>query len=163
MIRDIQNFVSDVDTARQVGTQFNRFEYGYLGEVNAMRTLNANDTVLVMLPPESIMPDIYKNDEEVTCVFHCLIPFNEIGGVQPTNANDRLEFMHDSLKEKMLNTISALLKDKEHKYIVASPLQIVRTSREFNQNYVGLQCTISFRMFSTCVDYSLDHNTNTGI
>ena len=119
MIRDIQNFVDDIDTARQISTQFNQFEYGYLGEVNAMRTLTQNDTLLILLPPESVMPDMYKNDEEVVCVFHCLIPFNEYAGAIPTNDNTALQFFHDLLKEKFLNTIGHLCRNNENKYILA--------------------------------------------
>jgi hypothetical protein len=152
MIRDIQELVQDIDTARQVGNQFQRFEYGYLGEINAMRTLNQYDAILLLLPPESNMPDVYKNDEEIICVFHCLVPFEDYG--QQSNASESLQFLHDSLYSKFLNTIQSLMKNNEHKYIPAGALRIVRTSREFNQNYVGLECTMTFRKFSFCLEYS---------
>jgi len=152
MIRDIQNLVADLVIAGTTNANFQRIEYGYLGEINTMRGLNTTDAILYLLPPSSNMPDIYKNDEEVICVFHCLVPFID-GGVQ-SNANESLQKLHDILKEKFLNTISNLTKDNEHKYIISDSLNIERTSREFNQEYVGLVCTIGIRMFSTCLTYS---------
>lgn len=152
MIRDIQELVDDIDAARQSGNHFQRFEYGYLGEINAMRTTGQYDAILLMLPPESVMPDIYKNDEELICVFHCLVPFEDFG--QQSNASSSLQYLHDSLLNKFLSTINNLTKNNEHKYIPAGSLRIVRTSREFNQNYVGLECTMSLRKFNTCLTYS---------
>lgn len=153
MITDIQKLVIDLKLAG--ASSFQMIEYGYLGEINNIRGLGLTDSIMYLLPPQSTMPDIYKNDEEHTCVFHCYTRFATIGGVAGTNANDRLEYLHDALKEKFLRTINGLTINNEHKYIVSGGLGLERTSREFNQEYVGLIATVNIRQFSTCLDYSI--------
>lgn len=156
MIRDIQNLFADIKTAGTNGSHFQKIEYGYLGEINNIRGLGTFDAILYLLPPSSVMPDIFKNDEEVICTFHCYTRYAQTSGATITNSDDELEKIHDALKEKFLATMSNLTKDNEHKYIISGGLNMERTSREFNQEYVGLICTLSIRMYSTCLDYSMN-------
>ena len=158
MIRDIQNLSSALKVAAASGTQFNRVEYGYLGEINTMRGLSNADYIMFLLPPSSTMPDAYKNIEEVKCTFHCYTTLKSISGTPPTNSNQALEYFHDILKQKFIQTISNLTKDAEHKYVLNSPIEMERTSREFNQEYVGLICTLTISMFSTCLPFSNSAN-----
>lgn len=155
MIRDIQDLFADIVIAGTTGSNFAKIEYGYLGEINNIRGLGQYDCIMYLLPPSSVMPDIYKNDEEVSCTFHCYTRFAD--AVTPaSNSSELLQKTHDKLKGNFLNTMANLTRDKEHKYIISGGLNMERTSREFNQEYVGLICTINIRMFSTCVSYSLN-------
>jgi hypothetical protein len=149
MNRDIQNLSADIKIASS--TQFNRYEYGYLGEINAMRGLSNSDFIMFLLPPSSTMADVYKNNEEASCVFHCYTK-EEFGS--PTNATESLQKIHDELKERFIQTLSNLTKNNEHKYIISSGINFDRTSREFNQDYVGLICNVSISFFSTCMPFS---------
>ena len=154
MIVDIENLSADIKAASLIGPQFNRFEYGYLGEINAMRGLSNTDFIMFLLPPSSVMPDAYKNLEDVTCTFHCYTK----APVGTTNANQGLESTHDMLKQKFIQTLSNLTRDKEHKYVINSGINFERTSREFNQEYIGLICNVTISYFSTCLPFS--NNTN---
>ena len=154
-IVDIQKLSFDLKVATTgQGGQFDRFEYGYLGEINAMRGLSNTDFIMLLLPPSSVMPEPYKNLEEITCVFHCYTK----APAGTTNANQGLENTHDALKEKCLRTLANLCIDEEHKYVINSGITFERTSREFNQEYIGLIATVTINCFTTCMPYSFFTN-----
>ena len=67
---------------------------------------------------------------------------------------ESLQYIHDVLKERFIQTLANLCKNNEHKYIISSGITFDRTSREFNQDYVGLICNVSISYFSTCMPFS---------
>jgi|TARA_B110000238_G_scaffold60438_1_gene66125 hypothetical protein len=148
MNKDLQNLITDVYDAR--AGQFEQLLFGYLGEVNGMR--GTKYPLLVMLPPSSSYTDPYSNDEKYTCVFHCY-DFNADALDNSKDMTTGLAFTLDNLKEKFKATIQALVKNNEDKYILSGGWQIERVSREFNDNAVGIVCTIEISAFTDCLLY----------
>ena len=152
ILQDLQNLSQDVDTAR--AGFFNTYQFGNLGMVNASH--NTNYPLLHLLPPTSTFLDSYKNDEQMTCNFHCyrtLIP-RETGGTTGVLFNaQQLEMTYDSLLEQFKGTMQSLLLNNEHKYIITGNWSVERINEEFNDGLVGIICSVQINKFTHCLLY----------
>lgn len=148
MNRNLQNLITDLNTAKT--GHFQKFEFGYLGEINAMR--GTKYPLIMLLPPSSNYEDAYSNDEKYTCVFHCY-DFNPDALDNSKDLTTGLALSFVELKHKFKETIENLVKTNESKYIISGGWSIDRVSKEFNDNLVGIVCTIQISMFTDCLEY----------
>jgi hypothetical protein len=142
----LKNLIDDIETA-SIGN-FNKFAFGYLGEINSFRASSIYP-LMMLLPPDSSFTNVYKGDETYNCVFHCYT-FN---AEALDNSQDGLQQTFDILKDFFDSTIQNLVRNNEGKYILGGQLTIERVSREFNDNVVGIVCSIPIKTFTTCYSY----------
>ena len=148
MITTLTQLTTDLNTAAISTGLFQKFHFGYLGEINSYRASTAYP-LMMLLPPESSVSDIYAGDETYTLVFHCY----EFNAEALDNSQNGLQSSFDTLQDRFDSTMQALVKNNEHKYILGGSLNIERVSREFNDNLVGIVCTISLKSFTKCYTY----------
>tara|TARA_R110002020_G_scaffold130044_2_gene291056 strand:+ start:1876 stop:2352 length:477 start_codon:yes stop_codon:yes gene_type:complete len=150
IVRDLEQLSTDVNTAR--AGWFNSYQFGNLGMINASH--NTNYPLIHFLPPSSAFVNPYKNDETMTCVFHCYqiveIARDEGGVINPNQAF-MLERTYDLLLEQFKGTMEALSLGFEHRYILTGMWGIERVNEEFNDGLVGLICTVQINKFTHCL------------
>tara|TARA_B100001094_G_scaffold332747_1_gene406228 strand:+ start:13439 stop:13882 length:444 start_codon:yes stop_codon:yes gene_type:complete len=145
-ITTITDLKADIRTA-SIGN-FNTFHFGYLGEINSYRA-SSSYPLLMLLPPESNIADVYKGDETYTLVFHCYT-FN---AEALDNSQDGLVQTYDQLMDFFSSFMNTLLRNNESKYVLGGSMNIERVSREFNDNLVGLVITIPLKSYTKCFNY----------
>ena len=151
LLRDLRNLSADVDTAR-VGW-FNTYMFGNLGMVNASH--NTNYPLILLLPPTSAFISPYKNDETMTCVFHCYqkvdVRTDLAAGVG--SQLQMLEETYDKLLNQFKETMQALSFGFEHRYILTGSWTVERINEEYNDALVGIICTVQINKFTHCLTY----------
>ena len=154
-LRDLEQLSNDVNNARN--TFFNTYEFGNLGMINASH--NTTYPLLHLLPPSSNFGNPYKNDETMTCSFHCYAPvqYDTERSSTPGVASQSLmlERTYDSLLEQFKGTMQALTHGFEHRYILTGNWNIERINEEFNDGLVGIIVTVQINKFTHCLLY--DH------
>lgn len=152
VVRDLEQLSNDVDIARN--TFFNTYQFGNLGMINASHATAY--PLLHFLPPSSNFANPYKNDETMTCAFHCYETVSTVaGGVGVNSQALMLERTYDKLLEQFKGTMEALVLNNEHRYILTGNWNIERINEEFNDGLVGIIVTVQINKFTHCLIYNV--------
>tara|TARA_R110000744_G_scaffold89619_4_gene174237 strand:+ start:16085 stop:16546 length:462 start_codon:yes stop_codon:yes gene_type:complete len=149
MLRDIRDLSISINTAR--AGHFDTYYYGNLGMINAGH--NNDYPLLLLLPPTSSFNSVYKNDETVTCVFHCYqpMPTPETAVIGVNALAFSIENSHDELLSRLKKTLETLSLNNEYQYILTGSWQVERIQEEFNDGLVGIVVTCSINKFTHCL------------